>query len=417
MRTKHAWVLLIVTALAPGGSSIVRADGGGARAAAPAVERPVRLVSAARDRQLHRLLPAVSDRRMQQVLDDPALILYTHTVMPRAYQHWSGQLQGVHSPSYNISAVSGEPFGNGNLEFPWSAPAGTHRTDTVTTFRFLWLPRDDRGHFWPVVWYRKRLRGDSTTGYAWTFPVGAIVGEVLCIRSPEGHDCTFEMRTRTRGLASWEADVFRPFPTAADLVRTVKQLRPDWAQRPELAQLVHHLERPLELPQRTLGDKQPFSEVFRETMGVDSLPPAGDDALVAELLASTPFQSTAGKVWRADRTGVFTCAPTTAARFHIVPARYDAGFIEVDDVSCMRCHETVNQPVARFDPSRDWYGRIRGSDGVFSFHPFAPTSISYNGFGVPIRMRRELTASGALARYASKRHPSSVYRQIRDLVQ
>ena len=37
-------------------------------------------------------------------------MLYTEAEMPPAYQDWRGDLQGVHSPSYNISANGSEPF-------------------------------------------------------------------------------------------------------------------------------------------------------------------------------------------------------------------------------------------------------------------------------------------------------------------
>ncbi len=375
-----------------------------------------RLMTADREAELRRLMPLVDDDGVQCVLEDPNLILYTDREMPLAYQNWAGELQGVHSPQYNISAVDGEPFGNGNREFPWNAPAGTHRADTVTSFHFLHLPRDNQGKLWPVVWYRKRLPGDRNAGYAWTFPVGTIVGEVLCVRSPAGGDYAFELRLRVRQAADWEVEVFRPFPGAKDLALRIRQLRADWDQNESLVKLVRHLEEPLQMQEHTLTDRQPMAEgIFRERMGIDALPPVNDDALVTALLSLTRFRSALGKVWRTSADGTFTCAPTTSARFHVIPAQYDGGFVEVDHVSCMRCHETANQHVNRFNPGRDWYGRIRGSDGIFSFHPFDPGSISYNGFGSAVQMRRELTESGALAAYDAARHPRHMYCQIPDL--
>ena len=80
---------------------------------------------------------------MQAIFDDP-FILYTDREMPKAYQFWNGQMPGVHRASYNISANGSEPFGNGNREFPWGTPAGTHRAKNVWTFRFLRLPRDEQ---------------------------------------------------------------------------------------------------------------------------------------------------------------------------------------------------------------------------------------------------------------------------------
>src|SRR6185503_9709685 len=88
-------------------------------AAAQEATPPIRLMSAGKERDLRRLLPVVDDEGLRRVLKDPSLTLYPEDEMPRTYQVWDGQLQGVHLASYNISANSSEPFGNGNHEFPW----------------------------------------------------------------------------------------------------------------------------------------------------------------------------------------------------------------------------------------------------------------------------------------------------------
>jgi hypothetical protein len=132
---------------------------------------------------------------------------------------------------------------------------------------------------------------------------------------------------------------------------------------------------------------------------------------------NTTFQSAEGVTWRIGTNGVTTAAPSTDASFHIVPAKYDAGFIDVDSASCIRCHSTVNQNVDRFQGGRDWYGRIRGSDGIFSFHPFDPSSISYNGYPNSVRMRDEMIEAGLLERFDPDRHPNSIYHDVPDLVE
>jgi hypothetical protein len=371
-----------------------------------------RLTTESRERQLRRLLPKVDDPQLQSVLDDPGLVIYTDREMPKAYQVWDGQLQGVHAASYNISANDSEPFGNGNREFPWSGPAGTHRTPNVTTFRFLWLPRDDQGRRLPVVWFRKHHPGDSTTGYAWTFPVGTIVGEVLVMQSPLGHGHTFELRVRKREYAEWAVDVYRPFPTPEALAERIKQLETKWQEKPALVKLVSHLESQGPFRTATLVDSHP-RQTFRQRAVVDELPPIDDDKLVARLLDQTTFKSCLGTRWRENQGAIVTSAPTTRDSFHVVPANYDAGFVEVDRQSCQRCHETVGQHVNRFDYGRDWYGRIRGSDGIFSFHPFEPGSLSYNGFGQPVQMRSELVSSGLLERYDPARHSKQLYQELK----
>lgn len=383
-----------------------------AKADAPA---PLRLMSAEKEQRLRAMLPDVADADLRKILADPRLILYTEAEIPRAYQFWDGQLPGVHSPSYNISADGGEPFGNGNREFPWGHPAGTHRTEKVEAFRFLWLPLDKNGKTQPVVWHRKVLRGDSNPGYAWTFPVGAIVGEVLAMPGPDGYVYTFEMRIRTREFGYWDVDVFRPFPTAAELAKKIKDLRPYWEREPNLVRAIEHLESPLEMGVHTLTDRQPAKRTFDQVMGIDTLPSLEDDELVGELLTSTTFRSTVGEVWRESPNGMKTYAPTTAKGFHIVPAKYDAGFVQVDRTSCLRCHDSVNKPVSDFNPGRDWYGRIRGSDGIFSFHPFSKESISYNGYGTTVSMRPEFEKAGIVAKFDPKVHPNKVYHELKEL--
>jgi hypothetical protein len=399
--------------------AVNQADSSSAQNSEPAAKvdpaPTVRVMSAEKEQRLRAMLPHVADADLRKTLADPRLLLYTEAEMPRAYQFWSGDLQGLHSPSYNISADGSEPFGNGNREFPWGQPAGTHRTQNVETFRFLWLPLDKQGKTQPVVWHRKRLRGDGAMGYAWTFPVGAIVGEVLSMPGPDGYVYTFEMRIRTREFGYWDVDVFRPFPTAGELAKRIKELRPYWEREPNLTRAVEHLEQPLAMKTHTLKDNQPAKRTFDQTMGIDTLPALEDDELVGELLTSTTFRSTTGEVWRESANGVKAYAPTTAKGFHIIPAKYDAGFVQVDRTSCLRCHDSVNKPVSDFNPGRDWYGRIRGSDGIFSFHPYATESISDNGFGRPIRMNPELEKAGVVAKFDPKVHQNKVYHELKEL--
>lgn len=386
-------------------------------AAAEPAERPrFSLMSAEKEARLRQCLPKVADPLIQKVLDDPQLIFYTDAEMPKAYQFLGGSNHGVHAVEYNISANGSEPFGNGNREFPWNAPGGTHRTSGVRTFRFLSLPKDNEGKPLPVVWFRHRPTGDSAQGYAWKFPVGTLLGEVLLMRAPDGHDYTFELRIRMRHSGEWGVDVFRPFPEAADLVARVKELRPNWSEQPAVAALIEHLEAPAELFQQTLADRHP-RRTFEQTAGIDSLPDVKDDELIKDLLLGTEFKSAAGLNWRRGTNGITAAAPTTAASFHIVPAKYDAGFIEVDSVSCFRCHSTVNQHVDRFQSGRDWYGRIRGSDGIFSFHPFSPSSISYNGYPNTVRMREEMIAGGVLEKFDPSRHHNAIYNDVPELVE
>lgn len=373
-----------------------------------AAPRSVKLMSSEREALYRKCLPRVDQPEVARLLADPALILYSDREMPKAYQFFDGAFPGVHHVSYNISANGSEPFGNGNREFPWSSPAGTHRAQNVTSFRFLLLPHNNAGKLLPVVWHTQT----GGAHYAWTYPVGTVFGEVLMLRGPEYRDYTFELRLRRREAGSWDVDVLRPFPTAESLLARIRELRPDWKQNPSLVKLCSHLEKSPTMPVRTLADQQPQRRMIQAVAGVDMLPAIEDSELVKELLTGTTFHSASGTIWR--QTGrVAAYAPTTTSQFHIVPANYDAGFISVDSHSCQRCHSTTNQSVRRFNASRDWYGHIRGSDGIFSFHPFDPSCISGNGYSQTVRMRSEFTAAGILERYDPAKHSRTLYNALR----
>jgi hypothetical protein len=365
-----------------------------------------RLASAQRDALLRQFFPKVDNPEWRRILADPELIVYTEDEMPKAYQFFDGAFPGVHSAHYNISANGSEPFGNGNREFPWSGPVGTHRTSNVGAFRFVYLPRDAEGRRWPIVWY------PQDGSYAWTFPVGAVVGEVLTLRGPDQHDYTFEVRLRRREVGFWEVDVLRPFPTAVSLAKRIRELRPDWNEQPQLRLVCNHLQTAKSMPVFTLADVQPNKRAFSQTLAVDDLPTLGDDKLVSQLLTTTPFRSATGENWRELAYGLSPRAPTTQAPFHVIPANYDAGFVSVDSKSCARCHDTVNESVREFNQGRDWYGRIRGSDGIFSFHPFALESISGNGYSAPVRIRPELEAAGIVSRFDGRIHTAARYQGL-----
>ena len=318
------------------------------------------------------------------------LIFYNDSVMPAAYQDWDGGLQGVHSPSYNISAVRSEPIGNANVEFPWGSPAGLHDSPNFKAFRFVHIPEGKSISYW-----RQRLPRDSRAAYVWQYPTGTTFGEILLVTDPEGYDWTFELRTRTRtDNKGWTMNAFRPFTTQAELAARIKQLEPKWRQKPELAMIVKG-EAEHEETRRLANNHELIT--FDATALTTRLPQI-DHALVRKLL-DTPFKSALGQEWKKGADGVEAFAPTTTAAFHIVPKNYKGGFVEVSSNSCMRCHDSTLKHARDFQAFRDWYGRVRGSDNIFSFHIFEPGSISYNGFGNDPRLRRELVDSGLLEQW------------------
>jgi hypothetical protein len=315
------------------------------------------------------------------------LIFYNDDVMPPAYQDWDGGLQGVHSPSYNISAVRGEPIGNANREFPWGSPAGLHDSPNFKAFRFVSIPEGKAIRYW-----RQRMPRDGSPSYVWEYPAGAVFGEILLVTDPEGYDWTFELRTRTRTDKGWTMNAFRPFTTQAELAARIKQLVPNWGDKPELVKIVNG-EADKEETRRLTNRHDLIT--FDSTALVTYLPAIDDVKLVRKLL-DTPFKSALGQEWKKGGDGAEAFAPTTAADFHIVPKNYKGGFVEVSSNSCMRCHDSTLKHSRDFQPFRDWYGRVRGSDNIFSFHIFEPSSISFNGFSVRTQVRQQLVAAGLL---------------------
>lgn len=387
-------------------------------AAAPSIVRG-QLVSAEKEQAFRALLPEVVDAELAAILRGP-LLIYTNHEMPAAYQDWNS-LPGIHSTMNNVSADPAEAAkgdgrgGNANREFPWKEPGGADLSE-VHSFRFIHLPLDSSGRRLPIVWHRAYLKGSTSGhhGYSWTFPNGAAVGEVLYQAGPDGYGYAFEIRTRTKTAGQWAVDVYRPFPTLRALVRQIRRLRPLWRENARLRAAIERLEsRSTVRVNKYLGDDNHVKRpAFRQWASADYLPDFGDDRLVAELLKTTPFESCSGQIWRDDFTGPNVFAPTTEARWHIVPRHYQAGFIEVGETSCTRCHQSVNKHATEFEDAftgRQWYGRVRGSDQIFSFHPFALSSIADNGASLPVRMRGELVSAGIVAQFDGRIHTAARY--------
>lgn len=366
------------------------------------------LMTTERDQQYRKFLPEVQNEELQKILKDQRLILYTETEMPRAHQDWEGALQGVHSPWYNISGNTDyRGLGNGNREFPWGTPAGTHRSENVSSVRFLWLPLDSENRRRPIAWFRDHDNG----GYAWVFPVGTVVGEVLMMKNPKEYHYTFELRTRKRLEHRWVVDAFRPFPTAAHLLTAIQQ-QSGWDKDKALVAFCDSLKQKVDTTTYTLVSNHPDRVAFESKGRIDTLPTLDHD-LVIRLLTTTKFKSALGASWKPDSES--PAAPTTEAEFHVIPKRYDAGFINVDSKSCMRCHNSTNEPVRQFENRREWYGRIRGSDGIFSFHPFDPSCISGNGFSVAVKMNQKLIDAGIIVEFDPKIHPHDLYNRVKGL--
>ncbi len=383
------------------------------------------LMSDAKVAALRSSFPDTVDAEWQKLPDDPTTLYYTNAEIPPAYQHAdAGLLVGgerigtnpnthFHSPSYNISgdaneAAKGHGFGgNGNSEFPWRTPGGTDNAEGLTaTYRMMWLPKQEDGRPWPVIWWVADLYGarmGAHRGYKWIFPTGTIFAEVLTLKDSQQQLHTFEVRVRIRRGDHWDVEILRPFPTSKDLAERLRTLGRD-----DLADEVRQ-SRSLRLV--TLRDTlHPTKPGFVGTAAQAELPPI-PEALAMNLLDSTPFATATGAKWmESDQPDVNVLAPTTHQQVSIVPKDYQGTFLGTDTTSCKKCHESTLMHVDSFDRNRDWYGYVRGSaDGIFTFHPIEPNSISYNGAPVPVRIRRSFVESGIVAEFDPELHTKDRY--------
>ena len=321
------------------------------------------------------ILPKIENVIINSRIKSDSVYFYSDKTMPKAYQDFEGALRGIHSPSYNISANRSEPFGNGNIEFPWGKAGGMHRVKNFTELKFIDLPEDKQ-----IIYERN---GDGS--YSWEFPENTLIGEILFVKYKDD-PIIFEIRTRNKIDGKWKPNVFRPFPTAEDLIDTIKFRWPDYLKHEDLKNLVEHLKTDDSIVTLKLEDDQPTT-IFSSVADVDYLPKISDENAMF-LLKNTSFKSCIGKSWKFTKNPSF--APSTKEEFHVVPKNYDAAFISIDSVTCMKCHENTNDHVNKFNSSRDWYGRIRGNDGIFSFHIFDENCISYEGTGRGTRINQEL---------------------------
>lgn len=406
---------------------------------APSASAQVQVCTPDKLAALKASLPATENPRWQKLFDDPRTMFYTNAEIPAAYQHAPGGLivgggfvgrntltmqTTFHSPSYNISGDFGESQkphgmgGNANIEFPWRTPGGTDWSEgRSSTFKFLRLPdRNDggsNGGVWPVVWYQPVMR-DSRVGphtvLAWTFPVGTIFGEVMALKDSRGVMHTFEVRLRIREANFWDIEILRPFPTAKDLADRLESM-----DATHYAADIALLRNPRTVTAERLHDTLHRTVAFDVRAGTNLTPTSLTEAVSAQLLDTTPFKSAVGAAWKShpDFEGLVSFAPRGRYDFGIVPKDYEGTFMGTDTDSCKRCHEHTLRHADAFDSVRQWYGRVRGSDQIFTWHPIDPRSIAYNGATVPVNLRPAFVQAGIIEKFDPAKHPADRYTQLK----
>lgn len=340
------------------------------------------------------LFPPVDDSEINSVLSDPDLILYTDEEVPLARQDWTSVSSGLHSILYDISGGD-DHIGQGSAhEFPWKKPAGTHRIpdSELIEVRGLLLPRSD-GRPLPIAYYRlpQESHLDRDIGRAnkieWVYPHGTVFLELLARQLPNGSVVPFELRARVRERGEWSVDVFRPYPTRKSLNKALSRLgESQLSNNPQVREVRLHD-----------GYHRDLQEI--DVIGnVEQLPRYPADK-VERLLSGKTFHSVLGQSWSSQ-------ADVPAGGIN--PDQYRA-VMDVDRESCMVCHRSTNKHASLFDTHRDWYGNVRGSDAIISFHIFDPSCVSMNGTSKPVAYRRELVEWGFLEPYSRDKHSPDFY--------
>lgn len=320
-------------------------------------------------------LPELSDPSMDEALHSPRAIWYDEASRVFVYQDSFGSPKGLRANrvGYDVGSNASEPdirllthyFEPQKFKFPFSVAAGATFEDNVYAMYFWLPPVNDDDEVLPVkIW-------KNNSHWQWVFPKDTVLGEVLFIQAPDdGEWFVFEVRTRSRAIDSWETGVFRPFGTAGAVASAIRELRPDYADSPDVLALVEHLEAPDSLTPHTMRSI-PYEAIFPPIEGaMDYLPEVDDVALVKELLTGRAFVDTMGTHWKSEGD-LTSFAASTHASFHIVPAEYPGGMFELTEAGCRTCHDQTSRPLNNLDGRVVLYGEVWGEDEIFTWHPFA----------------------------------------------
>lgn len=204
-------------------------------------------------------------------------------------------------------------------------------------------------------------------------------------------------------------DAYRPYPTAKDLELAIKEIQPDYWENNKLLSFVSALKNP-KIEDGSIQDVNRNVVAFSSKFKKHVLPPLDNDLLVAKLLTTAEWKSAQGVEWVPGVT-----APTApkGTAFHIVPEEYAGHITKVDSESCAQCHAHTGFNVRLFDQNRGWYGRVRGNDGIFTFHPIDPSAISYDGTNKAIVLRQAYVKAGIVEMYDKAKHSGELYSQLK----
>ena len=293
-------------------------------------------------------LPRTNDEFLANVLYNRRTIYYK---LPQVYQFHNYP----HTTNYGIYYTDFLKDFNANLDFPWETTVGLNTAhkkgnSPYETFNFMLLPENA-----PVLVISNEFP------LKWIYPENTIVGEIIYVNH-EGQKYVQEVRTRQKekGSIIWEPKIFRPLASREEYIRFTNVFPYEPLSK-------HFFFRNLE-----------EDEVFKMEGTIEKLPKTPEDRVKAIL--SLPFKDVTKSKW----------VPMAEQAFDVVPQDYSLGLLKPSRFACMDCHRQTQirvnnliprEPLIRKNP--DKIGRIRGSDGIFTWYPFADSSIHLNEKACP----------------------------------
>lgn len=278
----------------------------------------------------------------------------------------------MHSRRYNISAAKpAEPFGNANLEFPWKT-GGLDLSRNATTSKFRKYPAGSQVTVWMDRGSTKSMSHGPTNWMidihrAWRgkYPEGMLFGEVI---KTDGR--TTEVRSMVKRGGKWDFHVYRPFSSYNEVESYLSSS--EWFSR-------------------TLENKHPFRVVSVKSLDVN----IEMNQIWVDKILSQRFRDVIDVPFFTSSSGQKCYCPSTTKPHQIVPINYQGWALSKQ--TCVQCHQTVGKSTEELQPGRDWYGFVRGIDGVYSNDNIVDKRcISDNGFGRKVIFNQTEIAAGRL---------------------
>ena len=307
------------------------------------------------------------------------MIFYDKKVVRRAYQmHGS-----FHDAMYNVSpgpaANPPEPFGNANREFPWNT-GGLDNSPNGSDFKAMILSG-------PIKVSQRQLPyGFVNENPMWN--VGKFQTETkFCEFLVKDNNRIFEVRVLEKVKEgdvldvknNWKPHWFRAVKDSGELIEICKDHQYGDA-------LASHYAGKMSVTHLT--DKNHNAQrVLNVATIVDELPPMPKD--VQDKIYIRPFQEVTDVIWH--KTDEHKCYGPSGG---FVADKYQGGHFA--STQCIQCHHTVLSHAQHFGTGRDWYGRLRGTDGIFSVPIADDGCISGNGFNYRPVWNQKLVKAGLL---------------------